>query len=120
MKADGKDINIFIADDHQLFVEGLKSLLEEEPHIEFLIAQNGEELLDKLPKDKPMIVLLDINMPKFDGLQAMEVIDKSYPLSKVLVLTMHGRAHYIKKFLRLGVAGYILKKFWKIYLDGGN
>lgn len=103
-------IKIVIADDHTLFVDGLQLLIKDEAWIEIIeIANDGKELLDILPKNMPDIVLLDINMPKMNGLNAVHYIKQNFPLLKVIMLSTYNEDHLIEKAKQLGVNGYMLK-----------
>lgn len=103
-------LKIIIADDHQLFVEGLSLILKDEPDLSIIdIAYSGEELLDLLRKVQTDLVLLDINMPKINGLEALGFIKKSYSRIKVIMLSTYFEDHLIEKARTLGANGYILK-----------
>jgi DNA-binding NarL/FixJ family response regulator len=99
-----------IADDHQIFVDGIKSLLQNEQGIEVVgEALNGKHLLGQIPHVKPEVILLDINMPEMDGLEAAAKIATDHPEMRIIMLTMHERADFITKLISAGVAGYLLK-----------
>ncbi|MFY0673198.1 MAG: response regulator transcription factor [Bacteroidia bacterium] len=103
-------IKVAIADDHDLFVEGLSSLLTQSNEIEVVIkAKNGKELIDTLYANYAEVLLLDIDMPKLDGKATLEVIKELWPKMKVLMLTVHDEVSYIKKFTSLPIDGYLLK-----------
>ena len=107
-------IKIVIADDHQMFIDGIKVLLEQEPAISVTgEALNGKELLDLLEKQAPDIILMDINMPVLDGIEATRIIRKKYPAIKVLMLTMYNTKQYITSMIATGANGYILKNTGK-------
>jgi DNA-binding NarL/FixJ family response regulator len=111
MKMDTK-INIAIADDHNLFRKGLKSLLRDFDFVgEIYEASNGSELLDVLSIVNPFpeIVLLDINMPVMDGIKATEKIREKYNDLKIIVLTMEDNEHFVLQMLDYGINGYLLK-----------
>lgn len=107
---ENSNIDIAIADDHQMFIDGLKMLLTEDEGISILhTAIDGGQLLEQL-KDQPVsVVLMDINMPGIGGLEATKVICKQYPATKVIALTMYNTKEFIKNLLNAGVKGYILK-----------
>lgn len=101
-----------IADDHKLFREGLISIFRQYPAIEVAIeAANGQELLDKIAAATtlPEVVLMDLDMPVLDGMKATEILKKTYPQIKVLVISMHNQDQIILKMLDLGANGYLLK-----------
>jgi two-component system nitrate/nitrite response regulator NarL len=103
-------IRLMIADDHQIFVDGIKSLLQNEQGIEVVgEALNGKHLLGQIPHLKPDVILLDINMPEMDGLEAAGKIATDHPEIRIIMLTMHERADFITKLITTGVAGYLLK-----------
>lgn len=103
-------INILIADDHDIVLDGYSSILSATPHIVVMAkAKNGLEVLQQLQQQPIDIVLLDLNMPQMDGIETTEKIREAYPKVKILVLTMLGDAMHIKKLIELGVDGYLLK-----------
>lgn len=103
-------IKIMIADDHSMIREGLRSLLELEGEIEVIAeAENGEDCLEKLKTYKPDVLLLDIDMPKKNGMQVLKVFKEQKMVQKVLVLTVHNQIEYLMGAMDLGVNGYILK-----------
>ena len=103
-------IRIAIADDHALVREGFRSLLEAQPDIEVVgEAANGEEAVTMARDLQPDIILMDITMPRLDGLEATYQIKKLYPQVKILVLTMHEGDEFFFKFLDAGASGYFVK-----------
>ena len=103
-------IKVMIADDHSLIREGIKQLLEFDGNIEVVSeAANGVECLDKLEKNIPDVLLLDINMPEKNGLEVLDEIKKKEYDLKVLILTVHNELEYLLKAVDIGVDGYILK-----------
>ena len=101
---------ILIADDHTIFRQGLKMLLEQEDDMEVVgEAGNGLEALDLAKKLKPEVLLLDIAMPEMDGVQVAQKLKKILPEIKVIVLTTHAEDQFLFEFLKLGVSGYVLK-----------
>jgi DNA-binding NarL/FixJ family response regulator len=105
---------IFIADDHQIFIDGISSLLTSVEDLEIVgSANNGQELLDALKTVPVDLVLLDVNMPVMDGKEALQNIIKEYPNIKVLMLTMHDSALQIEKLMKAGAHGYLLKNTGK-------
>jgi two-component system nitrate/nitrite response regulator NarL len=103
-------IKIMIADDHQMFIDGITALLKEEQGI-LIIAQalNGQEVLEKLKFNSPDIILMDIGMDVLNGIETTEIITKTYPKIKVIALTMYDDHNRISKMLKAGVKGYVLK-----------
>lgn len=104
-------ISVMIADDHGLMREGIKQLLEFDGSIEVISeAGNGEECLRKLKDLNPQVLLLDINMPKMNGIEVLEEIKKQKINVKVLILTVHNEVKYLLKAVEIGVDGYLLKE----------
>lgn len=103
-------IKIFIADDHQLFIDGLCSLLKTEPEIEIVgQALNGKEVLKKLGEVKADIIFLDINMPETDVVVLAKEIRSKHPDTKIIILTMYHGTRYYTKLLKYGINGYLYK-----------
>lgn len=103
-------IKVMIADDHAMVREGIKRLLEYDGTIEVIAeASDGQECLEMLEKEKPEVLLLDINMPKKNGIEVLEKIKKDKMNLKVLILTVHSEVEYLLKAVDIGVDGYILK-----------
>lgn len=103
-------IKVMLADDHVLMREGIRQLLEFDGSIEVIEeANDGEECLEKLEGSKPQVLLLDINMPKKNGIEVLEEIKKRKIDVKVLILTVHDEVEYLLKAVDIGVDGYILK-----------
>lgn len=99
-----------IADDHSMIREGLKNLLELDGDIQVIAeAVDGEDCLDKLQVVKPDVLLLDINMPKKNGLEVLKSLKSKKSKLKVLVLTVHNEIEYLMKAVDIGVNGYVLK-----------
>lgn len=106
----GKEITVLIADDHVLIREGIKQILELEEDIHVVgQAGNGEEAFEMCESLKPDIVLLDINMPKLNGIEALRKFKDMGIKSKVIILTIHEDKEYILKTIKLGANGYLLK-----------
>jgi len=103
-------IKVILADDHRIFRKGLKSLLSEKAHIEVLAeADDGDETLRKASQYKPHIVIMDIGMPKMDGIEATRQIRERLPDTEVVILSMHAKKAYIDQVLKAGAKGYVLK-----------
>ncbi len=103
-------INIIIADDHEIVVEGLHSLLENEKDITIVgEAYNGEEVIPLLKSNAVDVAVLDISMPKMDGVDLTKFIKVNYPKVKILILTMHNEIGFIRRIIEAGAHGYILK-----------
>ena len=103
-------IRVILADDHVMLREGIKQLLEFDHTIEVVAeANNGVECLEKIESVEADVLLLDINMPKKSGLDALQEIKKKKKKIKVLILTVHEEVEYLVRAIDLGVEGYILK-----------
>jgi DNA-binding NarL/FixJ family response regulator len=103
-------IKVLIADDHSMVRQGLKQILELESDITVIAqAANGEEAIKLTRECKPDIVLMDINMPGINGLQAIKELKEGKTTSKVIVLTIHQDREYLFKTLQMGAEGYVLK-----------
>ena len=103
-------IRVMLADDHILMREGIKQLLEFDGSIEIVDeAGDGSECLEKIKRSKPQVLLLDINMPKVNGIEVLEEIRKQKIKVKVLILTVHNEVEYLLKAVDIGVDGYLLK-----------
>ncbi|MDJ0631724.1 MAG: response regulator transcription factor [Xenococcaceae cyanobacterium MO_188.B29] len=103
-------IRILLVDDQALLCEVLKTWLEVEKDFEVAgVAHNGEEAIVKAEKLRPDIILMDVDMPKMDGLEATKVISERFPKAKVIFLSAHDDDMYLGKSLRAGAKGYLLK-----------
>lgn len=104
-------MEIIIADDHMMIREGLKQLLELDGTMKVIAeANDGEECLNLLNKKiHPDILLLDINMPKKNGIEVLEYIKQNKIPVKVLILTVHNEVEYLLKAVDIGIDGYLLK-----------
>ena len=104
-------VRILIADDHVLFREGMKSLLKSEDGIELIAsASDGLEALELAGELSPEIVLMDVTMPRMNGIIATEKIVSKFPDIKVIVLSMHSDRRFIAETLKAGARGYLLKE----------
>ncbi|MEL6534308.1 MAG: response regulator transcription factor [Bacteroidota bacterium] len=103
-------IKISLADDHLLFREGLATIISFVPHLSVIQqASDGEELIALLEEELPDVVLLDLKMPRMDGIQATEIIKERFPSVKIIILTMHHQEDFILHMLNLGVNAYLFK-----------
>lgn len=105
-------IRIMIADDHAMIREGLKKVLELENDME-VVAQssNGQDTLNYCAQHQNEIdiLLLDVNMPKLNGMQTLEKLGQEIPNLKTIMLTIHDEAEYLRRAMELGAKGYVLK-----------
>lgn len=103
-------ITIGIADDHTLIINGIIQMLRSEPRYEILFsAQNGSALLAALTQHQPDVLLLDIELPDNDGISLCGQIKEQYPQVPVIALTNHDEIVYVRKMIRSGANGYLLK-----------
>ena len=103
-------IKVIIADDHILFREGTRNLIEQEQDIEVVgEASNGKEAIDLVTKLSPHVALMDIAMPEVNGIEATRQIKANQPSTAVLILTAYDNDQYILAILEAGAAGYLLK-----------
>lgn len=103
-------IKVMLADDHILMREGIRQLLEFDGSITVIDeANDGEECIAKLLHTQPDVLLLDINMPKKNGIEVLQEIKNRKINIKVLILTVHNEVEYLLKAVDIGVDGYILK-----------
>ena len=101
---------IMIADNHSMFREGLKSILESDGSLEVIAeAKDGEECLEVLKNENPELLLLDIKMPKQTGFQVLDSMKKNGNTTPVLILTASNEIEYLMHALDIGVDGYLLK-----------
>lgn len=107
-------LKIYIVDDHQMLIDGLKALLSDEKHIS-LVGENtsAKMALKEVGEYRPDIVLTDINMPEMDGIELTREIKKQQPEVKVIALSMYGERETISDMLKAGVSAYILKNTGK-------
>jgi two-component system response regulator NreC len=103
-------IRILLADDHVLVRQGFKLILSEQPDMEIAgEAANGREAVEQAEKLQPDIVIMDVTMPELNGIEATRRITAAAPRSRVLALSMHKDAVYVREILRAGARGYLLK-----------
>ncbi len=103
-------IRLAIAEDHQSLIDGIKLLLNYEEDIEIVgTANHGEELLKLVRLKQPNVIIMDIRMPKMDGITATKTIKKEFPHTKILAFTMFDQNKAVQQMLSAGASGYILK-----------
>ena len=103
-------IKVAIADDHKIFRKGVILSMRPYTNIKFVgEADNGEELLSKLPEFNPNVVLCDLKMPIKDGIDTTKLITKNFPGVRVIILTMYEDERFVGHLMDCGAAGYLLK-----------
>lgn len=104
------ETSIYIADDHAIVVEGLTEILRSQSNLKIIgTASDGEELIKLMLNRKADVVILDINMPKMNGIQCTEWIKTNSPHTKVIILTMFPEKSYIDQLIKVGADGCLLK-----------
>ena len=104
-------MRVLLADDHTIFREGLRLLLERLPDVEVAgEAGDGREALEMIDRLRPDVAILDITMPRLSGLEVAEGARVASPATRIVILSMHPGEAYVSHALRAGVAGYLLKE----------
>lgn len=120
---------IVIIDDHQLFREGVKRILDFEPSFEVVAeGDDGSEAIELVEQYQPDVIIMDINMPTINGVEATGQLIQKYPEAKVIILSIHDDENYVTHALRTGATGYLLKEMdadalieaVKVVADGGS
>lgn len=105
-----KKVKLIIVEDHDMFREGLRYVLGTNPKFEIIDeASNGEEFLKKLENGLPDVILMDIDMPVMNGIEATTKALQKYPDLKIITLSMHGDYGHYKKMIDSGAKGFVLK-----------
>ena len=103
-------INVLIVDDHPLYREGVRRIIESVEAVEHVQeAGNGVECLKVLAEGTTQVVLLDVSMPKMDGIECLRKIKQRYPQVKVIMLTQFDQVKYFTRVMDIGAEGYLLK-----------
>ncbi len=112
-------INILIADDHQLMIDGIKTTLRDIPDFEVVAeAHEGYQVIRTLESGvKVDVILMDISMPKMDGLDCTKIVSKKFPLSRIIALSQFGEKRFVKQMIKNGACGYLLKDADKDVLE---
>lgn len=109
---------VIIADDHDMFKDAIQTMLEIDGIAEVIaMASNGKELLELLNEFQPEIILMDIDMPVMDGIEASRQISATYPHIKIMALSMFGEEKYYKEMIEAGAKGFVLKSSGKKELE---
>jgi two-component system, NarL family, response regulator DegU len=124
-----KKTKIVIIDDHQLFREGVKRILEFEENFEVVAeGDDGKQAVELVEQYNPDVVIMDINMPDVNGVEATRKLIEAYPDTKVIILSIHDDESYVTHVLKSGAVGYLLKEMdantlieaVKVVADGGS
>lgn len=111
-------IKILLADDHQMFLDGLSSLLTQLKEVQVVATvKSGDEALEKLSLLSPDLVIIDLNMPVLNGIETTRLIKSRYPKVKILGLTMDNDLDSVTAMLEAGASGYVLKNTGKAELE---
>jgi len=110
MNAKRRMIRLLLVDDHPIVRDGIKSHLTAQENLLVVgEADNGEQALELARTLKPDMILMDVSMPRMNGVEAMRILRREVPDSRILVLTMHDNKEYISQVIQLGARGYVLK-----------
>ena len=103
--------SIVIIDDHQLFREGVKRILDFEASFDVVAeGDDGTDAMDLVENYHPDVVIMDINMPHLNGIEATQMLVNRYPDTKVIILSIHDDENYVQHALKTGAQGYLLKE----------
>jgi DNA-binding NarL/FixJ family response regulator len=104
-------VRVLLADDHAVLRAGIRLLLNSQPEFDVVgEAANGIEVLALAEQIQPDVILLDLSMPGLSGLDTLPALHRCAPDARILILTMHDDPQYLRKALKSGAAGYVLKK----------
>jgi DNA-binding NarL/FixJ family response regulator len=105
-----EEISVAIADDHKIFRKGVILSMRAYTNIKFVMeAENGEDLINKIPESNPDVILCDLKMPVKDGIDSTKFITKNFPNIRVIILTMYEDERFVGHLMDCGAAGYLLK-----------
>lgn len=108
---------ILIADDHQIFLDGLKLIFSDQSQWQIVAeANDGTQVLEFFKTTKIDLAIIDVNMPKPNGFEVCKYIKQHHPLCKIMILSMYGDEQFMQEFLRMGVDAYVLKNAGKVEL----
>src|SRR5687767_13414428 len=104
-------IRIMLADDHSVVREGIKRLIDSQPDFELVgEASDGAETVELAAALRPDLLMIDVSMPRLNGIEATQRIKTASPETRILVLTVHEDHGYVREFLKAGAIGYLLKR----------
>ena len=105
-----KSIRVLLADDHELVLAGIRSLLQEIEGIQIIAeAHNGREAVALSVEHRPELVVMDISMPELNGIEATIQIKSQLPTTQVLILSMHTTEDFVRRAIKAGASGYLIK-----------
>lgn len=105
-----KSIRVLLADDHELVLAGIRSLLQEIEGIQIIAeAHNGREAVALTMEHRPELVVMDISMPELNGIEATIQIKAQLPTTQVLILSMHTTEDFVRRAIKAGASGYLIK-----------
>ncbi|MBR6342856.1 MAG: response regulator transcription factor [Selenomonadaceae bacterium] len=103
-------IRVMIADDQELIRDSLKVVLDMNPDMEVTaVVENGKQVLERLRKGQPDVILMDVRMPEMDGVQCTKAVKELYPGVSIIILTTFDDDEYVYNALKYGASGYLLK-----------
>ncbi|MBK7285986.1 MAG: response regulator transcription factor [Flavobacteriales bacterium] len=107
-------MTLLLADDQSIILDGLEALLQHDPDVHVVgRASNGLEAVERAKELQPDVVLMDISMPKMDGIEATRELMKCCTSTRVLMLTMYGNKEFVNEMLEAGASGFLLKNVGK-------
>jgi DNA-binding NarL/FixJ family response regulator len=107
-------IKLHIVDDHQMMIDGLRALLDDEPTFKIIgESNNGRVALARIEQEQPDVLLTDISMPEMNGLELTQAVKEKFPGVRVIALSMFGERNTISEMLQAGISGYIVKNTGK-------
>ena len=110
-KTSDTHMRIFLTDDHEILLDGLKKIISDEPDLQVIgSASSVQQTMDDLTRVNVDLLITDYNLPDDDGLSLVRKVKRKYPELKILVLSMHDEGHLVKEILKEGINGYVLKK----------
>ncbi len=108
-------VQLLVADDHQVVIDGIKSILEDDPSVTVVAeALNGKQVIDTIKNTNIDIAIIDINMPVMDGVEVTKILKQDFTHVRVLILTMYNDAEFIKQLMEVGADGFILKNTGRV------
>lgn len=106
-----KVIRLLLADDHNVLRQGMSQVIESQPDMTVVAqAANGQEAVTLTEQHRPDVILMDINMPEMDGVEASRQITAKHPKTGIIILTMYRRDDYVFEAIKAGASGYLLKE----------